>query len=506
MNKTCYLYGAAVQGIQSFIFQSNELSEIGAASAMVDKVCKNLFAECLYGKAGTDSLQNDPDAIINAAGNVKYLFKDKDTCEKVVREFPKRVTAILPGISISQAVVEVLNPSDAQEQIESLEQKLRIQRNKPMRSTTLGFLGVIRSRRTGLPAVDVDNKNGDLDFRDLGTVNKQLFTKKNDIYEKALGISVPQKKLPWNISDIEGFHSWIAIIHADGNNLGQVVRKIGHDIETYKAFSRQLEKDTQRAANKAYAEISASKDISDKEIVPIRPVVLGGDDLTVICRADLALEFAKLFISYFENETRNSIVGQILKQNKVFRNENNLTACAGIAFIKSSFPFYYGYDLAEDLCKEAKLDAREIAGVGCATPSCIMFHKVQDSFIVNYSDIKERELTLEQNKTFKNGPYYLNMIPNRWDIDKLENCVNQLIKQNNTAKNGVRQWISFMADGQFGPATQRLKRLLQIQQKSEGFINGLTMGLERKYQNNKIEYCYPAYDVLSLSSIYQKAD
>lgn len=98
-----YLYGAAVQGIQNFIFQTNTLREIVGASELVEEICTKLFAEQL----GSEDLENDDNAILNAAGNIKYLFDDENQCRKVFREFPKRVLETAPGITISQAVVEV---------------------------------------------------------------------------------------------------------------------------------------------------------------------------------------------------------------------------------------------------------------------------------------------------------------------------------------------------------------------------------------------------------------
>ena len=40
-----YLYGASVQGIQSFIFQTNKLKEIIGASELVEEICTSMFAE-----------------------------------------------------------------------------------------------------------------------------------------------------------------------------------------------------------------------------------------------------------------------------------------------------------------------------------------------------------------------------------------------------------------------------------------------------------------------------
>ncbi len=61
---TKYLYGASVQGIQGFIFQTDKLKEIAGASELVEQICTRLFAECL----GVSDLDQDPNALITAAG------------------------------------------------------------------------------------------------------------------------------------------------------------------------------------------------------------------------------------------------------------------------------------------------------------------------------------------------------------------------------------------------------------------------------------------------------
>ena len=61
-----YLYGAAVQGIQSFIFQTNKLRDIAGASELVNKICTILFKEV----AG----ENGYEKIVMAAGNIKVIL------------------------------------------------------------------------------------------------------------------------------------------------------------------------------------------------------------------------------------------------------------------------------------------------------------------------------------------------------------------------------------------------------------------------------------------------
>ena len=198
------------------------------------------------------------------------------------------------------------------------------------------------------------------------------------------------------------------MIHADGNGLGQIVQRIGHDREEFKRFSKELDEATVSAARDAFAKISEL--FYWKEVIPIRPVVLGGDDFTVICRADLALDYVKSFIECFEKHTSEM---NCFKTQKVFtegRMKDRLTACAGIAYVKSSYPFYYAYDLAEALCSVAKKNAKDKPSIreGKELPaSCVMFHKLQDSFMDDYEELKQRELCPQKNIDFAFGPYYL---------------------------------------------------------------------------------------------------
>lgn len=80
-----------------------------------------------------------------------------------------------------------------------------------------------------------------------------------------------------------------------------------------------------------------------RKILPIRPIILGGDDLTFVCDGKLGIYFAKIFIEKFEEESA-----------QVMPNQERLTACAGVAIIKTKYPFYRGYWLAEELCANAK--------------------------------------------------------------------------------------------------------------------------------------------------------
>lgn len=482
-----YLYGASVQGIQSFIFQTNKLKEIIGASELVEEICTSMFAEQI--EKTYEELLVDKNAIVNAAGNIKYVFDDEGLCKKTFLEFPKKVMEAAPGITISQAVVE-FDKEQFSEIVNILEKKLLAQRNRPMPSLTIGIMGMQRSRATGFPAVDKDNGN----FYDEGAKKKLQAKERNALWDKSVAstLDYPNLTATDNINNITEKNDWIAIVHADGNGLGQVIRTIGNNNEKLHQFSLALDKATTAAAQEAAAITLNKTDTQGLKFYPFRPIVLGGDDLTIIIRGDLAIKYVEAFLNAFEKETKKRLA------NIDVRLCNGLTACAGIAFIKSSFPYYYGYNLAEDLCSAAKKDAKSR---GNDVRSCIMFHKVQDSFVEDYNEIIERELTTSEGLSFKFGPYYLdNSDIDRWSIDDLVKSVKDLDdKEGNALKSGIRQWLTaLLENGGEEKGRQVYNRLHEITLKKD-IAERLTK--KRGGDSKAVHPAIPAYDVLSLHSI-----
>lgn len=496
---TKFLYGASVQGIQSFIYKTNELKDIVGASQLVEDICTGAFDKYAGAEKGSD--------IIRAAGNVKFLFDERKYCENAVLNFPKDVMQMADGITISQAVVEY-NPDSMKfsDCVDELEKRLRTQRNIQNQPMTLGFIGLKRSPKTGLPVCSGSKS-------DLATIQKQRYTEDaNKGIASVMFGKVYRGHPTTNISKLTGMNDWLAVIHADGNGLGMVVSKVGKNEKKFKEFSKALDLCTKNAAYSAYHLLEKDLDIQADDVIPFRPIILGGDDLTVVCRADLALTFVRNFLSFFESETQ-TYMSQLLKDADI--SFDHLTACAGIAYIKSSYPFYYGYNLAESLCEKAKSDAKADAHlVNGLAPSCVMFHKVQDSFIENYDKVIQRELTPAVGESFMHGPYYLFENDSwqsgdaRWTIDMLMDNVMVLAKKNddkeaNAIKSHLRQWMSAMHENT-SLAAQLKSRTLDMLGKSHrlyGLFDSLTNSDNTRDIKGCSVNCYPVYDILSQVSL-----
>ncbi len=448
-----YLYGASVQGIQDFIFETGKLKEIAGASELVEQICTEAFFEV----AGI--APDDPHLQLAAAGNIKYLFRSREACAQVVREFPRRAMQMAPGITVSQAVVKIEGDfaAKASDYTHDLEQKLRAQRNRPPVQHGLGWMVSERARRTGKPGIDTEPEK--VKAIDAGQQAKRKAVKsaKSSLLSKLMpetGGKGYDKLFANEIEDIaDGAEKgWIAIVHADGNDLGKKIMKMAKEnasSEQFRTMSRKLEIATTSAAKSAFDLVVRAA--VEGDLYPIRPVVLGGDDLTVIIRGDLALRFTQTFLEEFEQETRREF------EDFGFGFDAGLTACAGIAYIKPNYPFHYGADLAETLCGRAKKVAKSF-GLD-RTPSCLLFHKVHASFVEDYESIIEKELTAGGVR-LDFGPYFLEPRANYATVGDLSHWIATLHKSD-SPRSRLRNWLT---DLQVNPAAaqQQLDRIRQI--------------------------------------------
>lgn len=484
-DQTKYLYGASVQGIQSFIFQTDDLKDIVGASELVEQICTEAFIP----------FEQNGRPVVKAAGNIKFIYDSREACERAVLNFPRKVMSMASGVTISQAVVR-FEEENFQQAVFALEEKLKVQRNSPLYSMSVGWTGALRSRKTGLPAVKYDGK----EILDQATLQKRNFLKDahTHLAEKSFGQQNLKGHIAYNIGDLVQKNNWIAVVHADGNGLGNIVRTIGSEPDVLKAFSEALDQATCNSAQIAF-KVFADE---DNEKIPLRPVVLGGDDMTAIIRGDKAFAYTVAYLRAFEEQTRAKLE-EVCQRFPDLRSEQKevlmkgLTACAGIAFVKVNYPFHYAYHLAEILCGVAKKDAK--SNDQDHPQSCLKFHKVQNSFIESYREIAARELTPCPHFSFDFGPYYLNpeqtMVPaGRWSVDDLLRSIGILSKTEEKMgiRSGLRQWMTLLNDGGVEMARQKRDRMLSLifDRETKDWVRNITDGT-----------CSPVYDLLSLYTI-----
>ena len=401
-----YLYGASVQGIQEYIFATNELKSIVGASNIVKNINARIEEE--YKK----------NIIINAAANVKLIFNEKNEFEDLVKNFIKETTQAAHGLKVSQAVVE-FESGELNKALQTLEQKLSMQKNRDSLPVDLSLNIVKNAKKTAKPAVE----NG----KDKASLQKEA-------------ASLESADMPKNSKNK------LAVVHADGNNLGAMIASMTKNLSSddeiiakYKSFSTNLELAT-----------TAAYESAKEGLKNIRQIVKGGDDVTVVCSADDALEFTERFLKAFEEETE-----------KLFKN-GGLTACAGIAYAHYKYPFHYAVDLADSLCSYAKEHSRKVMQRENLkiSPSSLMFHNIQSANFNNYKEYIKNELTLENKtqKVFLNfGPYFVRKQKEYSTIESFRHLCGALA-QKGSPLTRYREWLTILGQDD-KQAQKRLERI-----------------------------------------------
>nr|WP_315317759.1 hypothetical protein [Schaalia odontolytica] len=205
--------------------------------------------------------------------------------------------------------------------------------------------------------------------------------------------------------------SSVGVIHIDGNGVGAIMRDLGEafntvegDLSNLKPASYWREENpctpdennifqwfimevnyrldgiVKEAVARSWADVEYLANDDDIDLVPVVPVLVGGDDVTVYTDGQYAIPFAEAYIRHYEELTEKD---ELLKQLAVVagaKKPGPLTASAGVAIVGRNFPFHIAYDLAEGLVSRGKKLGKQNGQAPCST---IDFHVLRDATVLD---------------------------------------------------------------------------------------------------------------------------
>ena len=230
--------------------------------------------------------------------------------------------------------------------------------------------------------------------------------------------------------------SSVGVIHIDGNGVGAIMRDLDtahtivkphlsslesafseHKSDGPKANPCERSEDpfqwfimevNRRLDNVVKDAIALSwhkiQELTQETVVPIVPVLVGGDDVTVYTDGRYAIPFVEAYIRHYERLTKDDDLLSVLAivaggkkagaperdhfeiDDYIIQEPGPLTASAGVAIVGRNFPFHIAYDLAECLVSRGKKLGKKKGEVPCST---IDFHILRDTTVLDPDETRK---------------------------------------------------------------------------------------------------------------------
>lgn len=394
----------SIRSKQEYIYRTNAIREIVGASEII----KNAFdyfktEERIVYELNEKFVLNEIKGFANfdgivlteGGGNLIVLFKSEDICKKHNSAFSAQLITQYYSLTPLCAFVTVELEKDdyAGDYQKLMEEVDRIKKaDIPLSPcNTLPFVKM--NRNTWQPIV---NKKKTLSDKKIAELTAESAAKYAE--EKRLKNSGSKDDALKNIKFLDelvtrkGEESLLAIVYADGNNMGKKIGVLLKGIKDYDGSVEKLRGNSETIDNHFIkggieAVTKRLKKLKEEQLKKItspdaekikkinkqyswRRIVGGGDEITFICNARIALDLAKTYL--------NAV------------NKDGFSSSAGIVVFHSHYPFATAYKFAEQACENAKDKAKKYnqAAQTDAEISMIDFHYIHSGIETDLESVR----------------------------------------------------------------------------------------------------------------------
>lgn len=234
---------------------------------------------------------------------------------------------------------------------------------------------------------------------------KDLVTLMNRLALSKASANTKQRRLADTFEELAD-GKYLAVIHADGNGVGAAAKRAGDgEKDALKSEAKRAALFHRNRVLLRHALVEAIRSTADKpvcanrridkdgkprdtdrDVSPFLPLMLGGDDLLVACRADLAMPFVEALCKALHEEQE--------KQAKP-KQQDFLTLGIGVAIASYSMPFHQLHAVAEACASSAKRKVR-----GEASPYSVVDWAVYTASWAekDFAEIRRRDWVFDNGK------------------------------------------------------------------------------------------------------------
>lgn len=412
---------------QRFIFSSTRLKENVGASFQITLLDS-------WVEESVTKLNFSVQWVSRSSGRLLLMLDCDSSARKLIGEVTRRAHAEAPAMDVSGVFVHMIGSylsGDDLRAVDHVAYQYALNRSPALsRFAQMPFLS--RANDSSLPAAPLYPDSGEvaapsssLKGRALSLPAQAKVRQANLARDHFLNLARVQRLLydedeklardPTKLEELlqtaseggVGVPSKVAVIHIDGNGVGGVMRRLDEvlsekgggalkgELEVTEGdsdalrvlalkISERLDAAVKLAFRSAWERVAklARKDAEDSNrwytAIPVVPVILGGDDVTVITSGDYALPFAVAYLRYYEEATGNDPILRYLTPPEG-QDTGPMTAAAGVAIVKRNFPFHIAYELAEKLVDRAK----NVGKTACPPCSTLDYHVLFDNTVLD---------------------------------------------------------------------------------------------------------------------------
>lgn len=393
---------------QAYIFKNKELKKNIDASYTIDEITSSGY----FNKYFPEYYNEEKNLVYSGGGHTILVF-DNDVEEndntgkenqavRFAKKLSKQIFCDYDGLEVFIKIMDYDEKAEPSKNIQNLMQKL--EEKKAIRRASF---------RQGTFGMEVSQEKKDAKTRRE---------------EKMEGEEITPYKLVTQLEKLGGNkddNNFIAVVHIDGNLMGKKVQKndevidgilkpqgnkltSGEKLDIYRAEKQKFSKDIDDLFQDAYNDmqnvvkkqiengnlkdlsLEETKENGEKQInFPIRRIIRAGDDICFVSEGKIGIECA---VEYMKALWK--------------RSEGENSACAGVAIVHQSYPFYKAYEIAESLCSSAKKYNASLDKEGCANACAIDWHIEYGEMYGGLDEIRKHYVDAD-GKSILARPYFV---------------------------------------------------------------------------------------------------
>ena len=387
-----------IRSKQEYIFRTNRMVEIAGASENISQSWNILFTQAdKMGKKLRRVSKNIPFCmeevkrlfderklngieLFCGGGNDTVLYDSIETYLEVNKAFSRFLLENYPGMIPMAVACEY--SGDYDKDYANLMKQSDIEKNKMISGQSDFILPFsMMDRTTFQPYSDI-----------ISIAESSVRVTDEAKAKRKAGLKIREQdetvKLLDDLITKKGEESLLAVVHADGNNMGSKISEMLTDKKDYDScvnIMREFTADTAKAFGKSGLDAMQKcqqqlkedyKDKYDEKAFFFRKIIADGDDMTFVCNARFVMDYVRAYLEAVQN------------YNNKGEKEWRYSSCAGICIFHSHYPFARAYSLAEQACESAK---KNVHGECIKEESWVDFHYIHNGVGGDLDQIREHQ-------------------------------------------------------------------------------------------------------------------